>query len=215
MKLSATQFNRHLAHIGQQVRWAQSWACPCINPASGQPDTRCPHCLGKGYMWPSAIDTVCGLSGQKTQQQWMASGGWAEGDVVVTIPGDSPMWQMGQYDRMTMLNGTERFSTSLTRGSPTERLLFRANTVERIFWIAANKAIVEGAIPSVDPIGRPIWASGAAEPPAGTSYSISGTRRPEYYCLMELPSNRNEHSGEPLPKRVVLRRFDLLGRRGG
>ena len=212
MFLNAGAFNRHLAHIGQQVNWAQSFACPCVKRESGQPDPRCPHCLGKGHMWSASKPCVCGVASQKTQQQWMGSGMWTDGDIVVTVPGDSPMWAVGPFDRVTMLNGAERFSTPLTRGTPTERLMFRASSIDRVFWIdPVSKAIVEGGLPTMGADGRPVW--GAGEPPAGVSYSITGQRLPEYYCLVEMPSSRNEHSGAPLPRRVVLRRFDLLGRR--
>lgn len=212
MRLSPTAFNRHLAHIGQQVKWAQSFACPCIKRESGQPDPRCPHCLGKGHLWSASVPCVSGVANQKTQQQWMGSGMWMDGDIVVTVPGDSPMWAVGPFDRVTMVNGAERFSTSLTRAAPTERLLFQASAVDRVFWIdPVSKAIVEGGIPALSSDGRPTWTAG--EPPAGVGYSITGQRLPEYYCLVEMPSSRNEHSGAPLPRRVVLRRFDLLGRR--
>ena len=105
MQLNAGAFNRHLAHIGQQVKWAQSFACPCIKRESGQPDPRCPHCLGKGHLWSASVLCVSGVASQKTQQQWMGSGMWTDGDIVVTVPGDSPMWAVGPFDRVTMLNG--------------------------------------------------------------------------------------------------------------
>jgi len=213
MQLNPDSFNAFLADIGQQVTWSQAFACPCVNPASGQPDTRCPHCLGKGHLWPASVDTVCGVPSQKTQQQWAASGLWTDGDIVVTVPGNSAMWAVGPFDRVTMRNGAERFSTSLVRGAPTERLLFRAESIERVFWLSPARGIVDGALPLMDAYGRLSWPAGTVEPPPGASYSITGKRHPEYYCLVEMPSSRNEHSGVPLPRRVVLRRFDLLGRR--
>ena len=90
--------------------------------------------------------------------------------------------------------------------------MFQASGIDRVFWIdAVTKALVEGPLPSLGADGRPVW--GADAPPPGVTYSITGQRLPEYYCLVEMPSSRNEHSGASLPRRVVLRRFDLLGRR--
>lgn len=212
MRLSSKAFNAFLKHIGQQVAWSQSFACPCLSPTSGQPDTRCPHCFGKGHLWPKTVPTVCGVAGQQSQQQWAQAGMWADGDLVVTVPSDSAMWVVGPFDRVTMLNGQERFSTSLTRNSPAERLQFKASSLERVFWFTPARVLVDGDLPTLDDNGRPVWADGAVRPPPGTQYSITGSRKPEYYCLMEMPSSRNEHSGEPLPRRVVLRKFDLLGR---
>ena len=213
MKLNPGHFNRFLASIGQQVSWRQSFACPCRSATSGAPDVKCPHCAGKGQQWLAPVQTVCGVSGQKTQEKWANSGRWTDGDVVVTVPGDSPMWEMAQFDRMVMLNASERFSQSLVRGAPTERLLHVVDAVDRVFWLApVTRAMVEGGPPVVDANGRLSWPGGLGEPPPGTTYSITGKKLPEYWCFDSLAGTRNEHSGRRLPTNVVLRRWDLWGR---
>ncbi|MOA60540.1 hypothetical protein D3C78_1854430 [compost metagenome] len=58
--------------------------------------------------------------------------------------------------------------------------------------------------------GRLAWAAG--EPPPGTTYSLTGWKFSEYFVFGDYPANRNMHSGMKLPKRVVLRRWDLMGR---
>lgn len=211
MQLNAGAFNRHLAHMGQAVIWRQAYACPCKNPISGAADTKCPHCGGKGQQWVAALDTVCGVADQKTQAKWVNSGRWTDGDVVVSIPGDSPMWEIGQFDRVVLLNAADRFSQSLVRGHVAERLVFATKVIDRVFWLApVTRALVEGGIPTLDPQGRPSWAAG--EPPPGVTYSITGQKFAEYYCFDNMVKSRNEHSGERLPKQAVLRRWDLWGR---
>lgn len=211
MRLSPTAFNRHLAHVGQQVLWRASNQCPCINPTSGQPDPRCQHCSGKGHIWKTGVPSVAGAAGQKTQAQWAQAGQWANGDIVFTLPGNQPIWDMGQFDRVVMLNASDKFSQPMTRGGPTERLLFTPERLDRVFWIdKVTKAIVEGGVPTASSTGVLSWASG--EPPPGQVYSLTGRRFSEYFCFQDLVSNRNEHSGAHLPRKVVLRRFDLLGR---
>ncbi len=211
MRLSPTAFNRHLAHIGQQVTWRRAYSCACRNPVSGAPDTKCPHCGGKGQLWLNPVPTVCGVASQKTQAKWAASGRWTDGDVVVTIPGDSPMWGMSQFDRVLLMNAAERFSQSLVRGAVSERLLHSVKQIDRVFWLApVTRDIVEGGIPTFDANGRLTWSSG--EPPPGATYSITGQRLPEYWCFDNLGGSRNEHSGAVLPNNVVLRRWDLWGR---
>lgn len=210
MQLSPAAFNRHLEHMGQKVTWRKAFACPCKNPNSDAADPRCPHCSGKGYMWDPAKDSVVGVASSKVQREWAQFGLYQSGDSVVSIPENSPLYDMGQNDRVAMLNATEQFSLTLVRAAPTERLIGKIEVITRVFWLNAQKEIVLGDIPTVAETGRLTWASGA--PPAGTQYTISGSKFSEFYCWGPYPSNRNEHQGARLPKRVVLRKFDLWGR---
>ena len=112
-----------------------------------------------------------------------------------------------------LINSTDVFSQPFTHGSPTEKIIFFVASVERCFWLdPATRQIVEGGIPVVAPDGTLSWPGGVGEPPPATTYSLTGTRYDEYYVLDQLPSDRNEHSGMTLPKRVVMRKFDLFGR---
>lgn len=152
------------------------------------------------------------MAGAKTQREWAQFGVYESGDVVVTIGSDQPMYTMGQFDRVTALNATNQFSVVLTHGAPVERLLMTVNAIDRVFWLTTDgTAVVEGGIPVVAPNGTLTWPNGGA-PPAGAKYTISGAKTLEYFCYGNFPSNRNEQSGSPLPKRVVLRDFDLFNR---
>lgn len=210
MRLNPQAFNRHLDHMGQVVSWRQAYACPCKNPHSGAADTKCPQCFGKGWLWTAALEGVVGVPNQKTQREWAQYGMWESGDMVVSIPENSPVYEIGQADRIVMLNATDRFSLTLTHGAQTERLIGMIEKVTRVFWLDAQKNIVEGGIPAVADNGTLTWSSG--EPPAGKQYAINGTRFNEYFCWGPYPSDRNEHKGARLPRRVVLRKFDLWGR---
>lgn len=209
MKLSPAAFNQFLAHIGQRFLWRRAYDCPCINPHSGAARHDCPHCAGKGQVWDEPIEGVAGAAGYRVQREWAQFGVWESGDLVVTIPSNSPLYAMGQFDRVTMLNGTEPFSLTFTRGH-NDVLQFPVERIDRVFWYDDDDSLVDGGIPTVAADGTLHWDSD--EPPAGKRYSISGTKRTEFYCWGEFPSNRNMHSGEPLPRRVVLRRFDLFSR---
>ncbi|MNP11945.1 hypothetical protein D3C76_1041580 [compost metagenome] len=211
MRFNPTAFNRHLANMGQEVKWHPAYGCACTNPNSGAPDPKCKICLGKGRLWEAARATVVGLCNQKTQAEWAKSGMWESGDLVVSIPADSPLWNAGQFDRVTALNARDRFSQPMQRGAPTERLLFVPESIERVFWRHPQTGLlVEGGIPTVAADGRLAWAAG--EPPPGTTYSLTGWKFSEYFVFGDYPANRNMHSGMKLPKRVVLRRWDLMGR---
>lgn len=211
MRFNRGHFNRHLNNLGQQFIWRRAYACSCVTPDSGSPDTKCRLCVGKGQIWTNPTPASAASAGQKTQGEWAKMGQWQNGDMVMTIPENSPLWDAGQFDRVTMLNSTDRFSLPLKHGAPTERVLFTPKLVDRVFWKdAVTGDLVEGGIPVFDANGRPTFTTG--EPPPGMSYSVSGTRLSEYFLYMDFPRNRNMHDGMRLPKLVVLRRWDLLGR---
>lgn len=212
MRFNKQWFNRHLANIGQQMIWRKAYACSCVNPDSGAPDPKCGLCGKKGRIWVDGTETVCALAGQKTHAEWANTSMWEAGDVVVTIPENSPMWDAGQFDKVIMLNATDRFSLPLRRGGHGDNLsMYEVKSIERVFWKHPQTgALVEGGIPELQPDGQLVWTD--REPPPGTSYSITGWQFSAYFVWGDFPSNRNSHSGMRLPKRVVLRRWDLLGR---
>lgn len=211
VRFNQQAFNRHLDNMGQQILWQSAYACSCYNTASGAADPKCRLCKGKGRIWDPAKKTVCGICKQETQSEWADSGLWEQGDLVVTIPEQSPMWDSGQFDRVTMLNAQDRFSMPFEHGAPTEMFLFIPTKIDRVFWRhPQTQALVEGGIPKIQPDGTPVWTTG--EPPLGMKYSITGWRNSEYFVFGNFPSSRNQHSGMRLPKRVVLRRWDLFGR---
>lgn len=213
MRFTVQKFNRHIANMGQQLLWRPSYACSCVSADSGSADPTCRLCMKKGRIWTDPVPAFCGLTSQKTQAQWAAMGMWEAGDVVVTIPEDSPMWDSaGQYDRVTLLNATDRFSMALRRGAPNESLArFSVASIDRVFWRhPTTQQAVEGGIPTVAEDGTLSWSTG--EPPPGATYSITGMKHIDYFFWGDFPANRNMHGGYRLPKRVVLRRWDLLGR---
>lgn len=213
MRFSREAFNRHLNNVGQQVVWRASYACPCVNRNSGAADPRCPLCTGLARIWDKGVQTVVGIASQKTQERWAKLGMYEVGDMVLSIPENSAMWDRGgQFDRVTAMNGLDGFSEVLTRGAPNERLRYQVNSIARVFWRKPQdpKVMVEGGIPAVDDQGMLTWASN--EPPPGVTYSITGDRFSEYFMIDGFPSDRNQHSGMRLPKNVVLRKWDLFGR---
>ena len=208
MQLEPAAFNEFLGNIGQSLSLRRATECPCVSPVTGGTDQSCPHCGGKGYAWGSAITGVAAPAGQKIQRQWAELGRWEPGDIVVTIPADSPVYAMGLHDRAVMLNQSEPFSTTRVHGG--ETLDFPVVAIESVYWLNVSKVPVTGGVPTVNSNGTLTWSAG--EPPSGATYSITGRRRPEFFCFQELPQDRPVHFGAALPRRVVLRRFDLWGR---
>lgn len=214
MKFNPARFDSFLTGIGQEVKWRRSYACACVSLDSGAPDPKHSLCQGKGRVWDAPIKTVTGIASQNVQLEWQNSGLYESGDMVLSIPQSSPLWDAGQYDRILLLNSTDVFSQPFTRGAPNERLLFTPARFTRCFWLHPQNQnqIVEGGLPVVDGSGHLSWPGGVGEPPPGTKYSLTGEKFDEYFVFLSLPSDRNEHSGMRLPKRVTARKWDLFGR---
>ena len=208
MLLSPRRFNRLLNHMGQDFDWRRAYACPCVNPQSGAARHNCPHCAGKGRLWAGAVTGRAGIVGRDQMKNFAVFGMWDAGDIMLSIPSDSPLYGIGQFDRVVALNRSEPFSLNLVRGQ-NDLIRFRPLSIERVFWLVGDVPTDAGPVELL-PDGRLQW--GGAAPPMGATYSVTGRRTPEYFCYQELPADRPMHYGAPLPRRVTLRRFDLFGR---
>jgi hypothetical protein len=209
MEFSVEWFNDHLATMGQDFLWRKASMCPCVNPHSGAAKPNCPICNGKGRRWTIPLSVKAGLASEKILRQWAQFGRFEAGDAVLSVPENSPLYEAGQFDRVIMLNATDQFSLVLVRGQ-NDRISFPVQNIDQVYWIVSGNTIVEGDIPIVDSNGQLSWASGS--PSAGIQYSISGTRYSEHFVWDELPSDRKHHYGARLPRKLVVRRFDLFGR---
>lgn len=209
MKLNSGAFNRHINHMGQRMLWRQSFACPCISEHSGAADPACPLCRGKGRVWDNPIEGLAGISTQQANPQNQDFGQLMQGDATLTVGSDSPIYEIGRFDRVTLLNSTDTFSRTLVRGVNDNLSDLEVVSITRVFWIDSG-VIVDGGIPSVSSSGDLSWDAG--EPAFGHQYSITGRRYDSYFVWDKYPSDRNEHSGSPLPKKVMIRFWDLYGR---
>lgn len=209
MQLSPVKFNALLNNLGQMTGLRRAHDCPCRDPYSGAARQDCPSCAGVGVIWDAPVDAMVALAGQKVQRGWAQFGYYEQGDVVLTLQSDSPAYDMGERDRVVFVQSSMPFSVVRTNTGP-QKLEFPVATIESVLWLDGAGVRVDGALPAVAADGTLTWASGA--PPADTQYSITGRKRPEYFCWGDFPQDRAHHGGLPLPRRVVLRRFDLFGR---
>jgi hypothetical protein len=211
MRLNPIAFNRMINGMGMSFGWRRGYACPCITRNSGQPKPNCGHCHGKGRQWaPTPTIGTAGRVSQSKQRHYAIPGVWDADDIMLSIPSDSPLYAMGQYDRIDALNQSEPFSVALVRGL-NDVLRLPVISLERCFYLDMSDAVHEAALPVIASNGTISWPNGGA-PPAGVTFSLTGRRRPEYFCWMEIPTDRPMHFGAKLPRKVVLRRFDLFGR---
>ncbi len=208
MQLDPTAFNSFLNGIGQTFAWRKSYVCPCVNPATNAPLPQCPHCHGKGFLWTAAVQGVAGVPSQKVQREFAKFGQWESGDMMLTVGSDSPLYAMGERDRVVQLNGDDPFSINLRRGT-NDKLPWTAKQIDRVFWIV-GAALVEGGIPVQQTDGSLLFTTGA--PPPGAAYSVTGKKYSEFFVFQDFPADRGHHFGAKLPLRVQLRRFDLFNR---
>lgn len=211
MRLSPCRFNAFLNHIGQDVTWRVAHACPCVVPHSGAARPNCPVCSGKKWFWgETPVPSRIGVAGTRVQRDWRDFGRYESGDMVITLPSDQPIYAMGEFDRVVAVQSSDVFQLQFTRGRPGETLRFAPQSLTRAFWLDAAQNVVDGVPPVADATGALTW--GAGGPPVGTQYTLRGTRSPEYYCFSELPADRPIHGDMRLPRKVVLRKWDLFGR---
>lgn len=214
MQLNPGRFNSFLNRIGQKVSWRPSVACPCLSEHSGAAEIGCPLCHGKGHIWSAGIDGVVGVSRQAVEPEWKDFGNYEAGDMTATVGSDSPLYDMGRFDRVELRNSTDRFSRVLTRGVDDATLDVPVVKLTRLVWRSFDKkSLIEGTLPVWDSATRAlVFPAGGVAPDPGQQYTLVGDKYDEYFVWMQLPSDRNEHQGAPLPKRVQLRKWDLFGR---
>lgn len=215
MKLNPAAFNRFLKHIGQTVAWKRALDCPCRDTYSGAALPGCLQCQGKGSIWLAPISAYTGLTSMAVSKQWANFGVWEQGDVMLTIPGDSPLYSAGQYDQIILTDSSEPFSLTMIRGQ-NDRFNWPVVELDRVFMLGLDEddqqVIQDAVLPTVNSDGTLTWPEDGTVPEVGQQFSISGRRRPVYFLYQELPSDRAHHGGQPLPRKVVARVFDLFGR---
>lgn len=199
--------------VGQKLLWRRSSLCPCRSADSQQADVECPHCLGRGIFWAAGRAAHAGVLGQKAVRAWLDVAQIELGDQVLSVPGASPLHAAGEYDLMLMVDSSEPYAVVLERDG-TEKADPAAYALDRCFWRRkSDKAIVDGSVPKVDGFtGALTWTDPGSAPPPGYQFSLRGRRRPTYFVFKDLPQDRAHGGGAALPRKIIARKFDLLGR---
>jgi hypothetical protein len=208
MHLDPTAFNTLLADMGQQVQWRRAHACPCRDERSGAARPGCSVCYGLGHYWSDSVDCGLALTGQRVQAEWAKLGLYESGDVVVSLPSDSPAYALGPFDRVTFTQSSVPDSVVLRDG---DRVREPVVAVDKATYFNGDTLTEITPPPSIAASGLPVYTGGTA-PPDGAQVALTLRRHPEYFALQEFPQDRAHHGGKPLPRRVVLRKFDLFGR---
>lgn len=199
--------------VGQNALWRRASLCPCRDPYSGQAEQGCPQCAGRGVSWGQGSAVHAGVVGQKSARRLLDATQIENGDQLLSVPGASPLRDAGEFDLVVMLDSSKPYALVLQRDG-TEKVDPSTHSIERCFWLnPGDRAEVEGGIPSVAPgTGALSWADPATAPPMGVQFSLRGRRRPTYFVFGTMPQDRAHGGGLPLPRKIVVRLFDLFGR---
>lgn len=195
--------------LGQNTSWARATLCPCRSRSSGAAEQNCPVCKGRGHFFGSDQPAWTALSSMKIQRQWEQFGQFELGDLVATIPSASPMWTCSEYDRVTFTDSSEPFNYVAIGG--VDLLPWAAYEIDTVVWRdQVTKALVFGGLPTQAADNTLSWTAGS--PPNGVQFTISGRRRPQFWVFSDLIQDRAHSAGLALPRRVVLRKYELAGR---
>lgn len=202
-----------LGDMGQGVWWKRARLCPCKNADSGAADPACPVCHGVGWSWGEPIIAHTGLASMQVARQWAHFGQYESGDVVLSVPSNSPLYDAGESDQVVMTDSQHPYVATFTRGAPDERWPAFVFKVSEVFTVDGS-VVTPRSHPSLADWragGVPAWGAGNVPAP-GQQYSIRAFRRPIYFVFASLPQDRAHHGGLPLPRRIAARKFDLFSK---
>jgi hypothetical protein len=235
VQIHATKFEQLIARRGRDVKWQQSILCSCWNMDSGQPQYDCRACGGKGYTYEEPIvERSLVMSITATKEFEDMAGVFDVGDAVMTVPKrvykvhknpgntsgvetltydhECPMYDVGMYDLVTLLDDDYKTSELLVRNTPMyERpadTLLNPDIVEIITIRVSDPVtgLVTKFAPGVDftNVGNKIEWLTANQPSEGQRYSVTYKHRPVFTVLINLPKPRHQ-DGQDLPRYVALR----------
>lgn len=228
--IHADRFEDMIDRRGRQVQWQEAITCSCWNTASGQPAYTCKACGGKGYIYQPSITSKALVTSVTLSNDWEAMAGVFEvGDAVATIPKripvrlptgqatgqftDNPMFEIGQNDKIVLLDDEFKTSEVLIKNQPIARrnpdtLLNSIITrIKSLSTFDSNTGVVTNYKLGTDYTLNNnviVWKAGGNAPPDGTQYSVTYFHRPAYVVIASLPKPRHQ-DGQDLPRYVALR----------
>ena len=181
---------------------------PQAGPAEGMQYT---------VVYTAVRDYRIGVSGVTFTKQFAQFGEWDRRDMIATVPARDAsgalleIYGIGDFDRVTLVDSVVRQSFVGQRGQADtvpERTI-RAVTDAFGLHNGAKVPLEDGTDFRVT--GNTVeWLSSALA--VGEGYTLRYVASPEYFVWTSIEQPRAHDLGKALPKRVVLRSFDLFGR---
>ncbi|WP_027894446.1 hypothetical protein [Calidithermus chliarophilus] len=171
--------------------------------------------------------TVLGhMQGLSSRRDFKAEGVYDHRDVTLTVPAltrlpggewaPNPAWEADENDRFVVVDAKQRMSQVLYRGVGGDRLLYAyVYEVRGCFALDpktyARTDYAEGVDFDVQD-GMIVWRAGRG-PGQGRPYTVSYVAAPEFWVFRSSDLARHQ-GGEPLPRRLTLRVWELFPRPG-
>jgi hypothetical protein len=233
VRLSAQHFEEMITRRGVPVLWEKAIRCTCFDSYSGQPSYSCKACGGTGYVYahPVKVTTVLIMS-LVLSKDFTPVGDFRMGDLVATVPKRykaqdankkviwpfNPMYDIGDYDKVTLLDSEYRAHDILVKDEPIGKRspdTLSNQNITRVLNLVrtdANTGEVVEYFPEVDFTlnGNKVEWVTQNSPAPGEKYSVLYYYNPTYIVYTQLPQPRDQ-DGQNFPKKVVLRfREDIL-----
>lgn len=230
-RIHADKYEIMLFERGRTVKWQSASICSCWDPQSSQPNYNCVACNGKGFVYEPPVEAKVLLSSIVHNKEFQEMAGVFEvGDAVMTVPyrvpgfnsqsgqmdntmanaTTHPMYNIGMYDLVTVLDDEYRTSEVLVKGTPLYTrpadTLLNEDVVDivriRTYDIATGvqtEYVKDTDYTSTNNVIN--WVNGPAD---GAQYSVTYEHRPMFTVLTNLPTPRYQ-DGQLLPRKVALR----------
>jgi len=234
--LPSDPFDIVISKFGQNLSWAKSHRCPCVNfrtdtSPAGSPNPGCLTCQGRGIYWDSPVDFV-GLFTMTHQGAGGNEPGGTmnprQGDIISGDPWLSVsekagvVWnEIGEFDLVIQLNGINRFNTTLYSGPsgniylPYQQGLYVAPSGAIQTWDSTTAQVIQVT-------GYTVSGSTVSIPNSylsGTPYVVEFQAAMTYVCFRNpggLAHTRPfVQGGICYPKRFRLQALDLFLRDSG
>lgn len=226
--LHAKNYEDLILRRGRQVQWQEAQICSCWNSQTGQAQFNCAACHELGYIYSSPYVGTALVMSITTTKEFMEAGVFDTGDAIMTVPKrypiklqnglvdkthfiDNPMFDIGMYDLVTLLDDEYKYSVNLVKGAPAhgyppETLPHPVVTrIKQVYKTDSTTGNITTYLQGTDFTlnGRQIQWIGK-QPNAGEQYSVVYFHRPVYTVYTTLPKPRHQ-DGQDLPRHVVLR----------
>jgi hypothetical protein len=234
VKIHAEKYEQLIDRRGRPIMWEEAVMCTCWDFRSGQPLYSCRACNGKGYIYMEPVESNALVMSVNLSKDFQDMAGVFEvGDAVMTVPKhipkklynggydmsdieDNPMYDIGLWDRVTLLDDEYKSSEILIKGIPMDSRpadtlrndkitgvksiqKYNKNTGEATYYELGIDFAVQGS--------KINWIDMANSPSEGEQYSVVYFHRPIYIVTATLPKPRHQ-DGQDLPRYVALRYLD-------
>jgi hypothetical protein len=212
-------FTRLLDDKGYDVLWEKGVVCPNVPRDGVAPrdhDINCHVCGGFEFVFVDPIKTRMLMHSIRLDQSFYAYGRWDLGQMMVT---PLPEFKLNYWDRLTLLNGTARFTEHIFRQQDTKFDLLKYPALSLDFVVATDRArgrlIKYGVGDQVQLSEDGTAVQWLANPPdSGQRYSVAYTYAPRYVVLNLLHHHRDstiDDAHYPFPVQAIAK-LDFLVR---